>query len=105
MPNPCSGRRGACSGFAPVLAQQHPEKVHSATGGSGMSEINERIEYVYESAARLAEGVLIDVCEECWPADDIARAAREWHRTRELMLLSRRWREHVRQVHVEADDD
>lgn len=57
-----------------------------------MSAVNERIEYVYQTAAWLAEGVLIEACEEDWPADQIAKAAGEWHRTRELLALSKRWR-------------
>lgn len=61
-----------------------------------MSVVNDRIEYVYQSAAWLAEGVLIEACEEVWPADQIAQAAREWHRTRELLAMSKRWREAVR---------
>jgi hypothetical protein len=65
-------------------------------GGSGMSAVNERIETVYQSAHWQAEGVLIEACEESWPADQIAQAAREWHRTRELLALSKRWREKVR---------
>lgn len=58
-----------------------------------MSAVNERIEYVYQSALWLAEGVLIDACENCWPPDQIARAAQEWYRTRELLAMSRRWRD------------
>lgn len=61
-----------------------------------MSAVNQRIETVYQSALWLAEGVLIEACEEDWPADQIAQAAREWHRTRELLALSKRWREKVR---------
>jgi hypothetical protein len=67
-----------------------------------MSVINERIEYVYQSAAWLAEGVLIETCEESWPAEQIAQAAREWHRTRELLALSKRWREKVRRGDVDG---
>lgn len=70
-----------------------------------MSEVNERIEYVYQSAARLAEGVLIEACEESWPADQIAQAAKEWHRTRELLAMSKRWREKVRPGHAETEDE
>ncbi|WP_113048387.1 MULTISPECIES: hypothetical protein [Agrobacterium] len=70
-----------------------------------MSEVNERIEYVYQSALWLAEGVLIDACESCWPAEQIAQAAQEWHRTRELLAMSKRWREKVRPGDVEAADE
>ncbi|WP_208250078.1 hypothetical protein WGT02_14845 [Rhizobium sp. T1470] len=61
-----------------------------------MSTVNERIETVYQSAHWMAEGVLIDACENCWPAEQVAQAAREWHRTRELLAMSKRWREKVR---------
>ncbi|OCJ65656.1 hypothetical protein A6U96_07510 [Agrobacterium tumefaciens] len=70
-----------------------------------MSTVNERIEMVYQSAHWQAEGVLIDACEECWSADQIAQAAREWHRTRELLALSKRWREKVRPGEVEGSDE
>lgn len=70
-----------------------------------MSAVNERIEYIYQSAVWMAEGVLIDACEECWPPDQIAQAAREWHRTRELLALSKRWREKVRPGDVEGSDE
>ncbi|TAT87201.1 hypothetical protein ELI54_02690 [Rhizobium ruizarguesonis] len=60
-----------------------------------MSAVNERIEYIYQSAVWLAEGVLIEACEEGWPSDYLAQAAREWHRTRELLAMSKRWREKV----------
>lgn len=70
-----------------------------------MSEVNERIEYIYQSAAWLAEGVLIDACENCWSANQIAQAAKEWHRTRELLAMSQRWREKVRPGAVEAADE
>ncbi|MGH6763742.1 MAG: hypothetical protein ACRECW_19385 [Phyllobacterium sp.] len=61
-----------------------------------MSQVNERIEMVYQSAHWQAEGVLIEACENCWSAEQIAHAAQEWHRTRELLALSKRWREKVR---------
>lgn len=61
-----------------------------------MAVVNELIEYVYQSALWLAEGVLVEACENGWPADQIAQAAREWHRARELLALSKRWREKVR---------
>nr|WP_029926221.1 hypothetical protein [Ochrobactrum sp. UNC390CL2Tsu3S39] len=70
-----------------------------------MSAVNERIESIYQSAVWMAEGVLIDACEECWSADQIAQAAREWHRTRELLAMARRWREKVRPGAVEAADE
>ncbi|MFC3163271.1 hypothetical protein [Ciceribacter thiooxidans] len=70
-----------------------------------MSAVNERIEYIYQSAVWMAEGVLRDACEECWSADQIAQAAREWHRTRELLAMSKRWREKVRPGAVEAADE
>ncbi|WP_457582376.1 hypothetical protein [Ensifer canadensis] len=70
-----------------------------------MSAVNERIEHIYQSALWLAEGVLIEACENCWPPDQIARAAQEWHRTRELLAMSRRWREKVRLETVEAPDE
>lgn len=60
-----------------------------------MSAVNERIEMVYQSAHWQAEGVLIEACENCWSAAQIAHAAQEWHRTRELLALSKRWREKV----------
>lgn len=77
----------------------------NGNGGSRMSAVNERIEQVYQSAHWLAEGVLIEVCELGWPADQIAQAAREWHRTRELLAMSKRWREKVRPGDVEASDE
>lgn len=58
--------------------------------------VNERIEMVYQSAHWQAEGVLIQACEGCWSAEQVAQAAREWHRTRELLALSKLWREKVR---------
>lgn len=61
-----------------------------------MSTVNERIEMVYQSAHWQAEGVLIEACENCWSAEQIAHAAHEWHRTRELLALSKRWREKVK---------
>ncbi|BCH63266.1 hypothetical protein RvVAT039_04820 [Agrobacterium vitis] len=67
-----------------------------------MTAVNERIEYVYQSAHWLAEGVLIEACEEGWSADQIAQAAREWHRIRELLAMSKRWREKVRQGDVDG---
>ncbi|RYC09879.1 hypothetical protein [Ciceribacter ferrooxidans] len=70
-----------------------------------MSAVSERIEYIYQSAVWMAEGVLTDACEECWSADQIAQAAREWHRTRELLALSKRWREKVRPGDVEGSDE
>lgn len=70
-----------------------------------MSAVNERIEYIYQSALWLAEGVLIEACEENWSSDQIAHAAREWHRTRELLAMSRRWREKVRLEPVEVADE
>jgi len=70
-----------------------------------MSQVNERIEYIYQSAAWLAEGVLIEACEERWSAEETAQAAHEWHRTRELLSMSQRWREKVRPGDVEASDE
>ncbi len=67
-----------------------------------MSTINERIENIYQSASWLAEGALAEACERSWPSDQIAQAAREWHRTRELLEMSKRWREKVRRGDVDV---
>lgn len=67
--------------------------------------VNERIEMVYQSAHWMAEGVLIEACENRWSAEQIAYAAQEWHRTRELLELSKRWREKVRSGDVDGFDE
>lgn len=59
-------------------------------------EVQERIEYIYQSAVWLAEGVLEDACAEAWPDYAVAHAAREWHTVRLMHEDSKRWRAKVK---------
>ena len=63
-------------------------------------EVQERIEYIYQSAVWLAEGLLEDACAGAWPDYAIAQVAHEWHSARLMLEGSKRWREKVRKSDV-----
>ncbi|MDK4739414.1 hypothetical protein PH547_11070 [Rhizobium sp. CNPSo 3464] len=65
-------------------------------------EVEERIEYIYQSAVRLAEGVLEDACARDWPDHAVAKAAMEWHVIRLMLEDSKRWRDKVRKADFDA---
>lgn len=63
-------------------------------------EVQERIEYIYQSAVWLADGLLEDACAGGWPDYAIAQAAHEWHSARLMHEDSKIWREKVRKSDV-----
>lgn len=65
-------------------------------------EVQERIEYIYQSAVWLAEGVLEDACAEAWPDHAVANAAREWHAVRLMHYDSKRWRAKVKKSDLDV---
>lgn len=65
-------------------------------------EVQERIEYIYQSAVWLTEGLLEDACTEAWPDYAVAQAAREWHSVRLMYEESKRWRAKVKKSDCDA---
>ena len=65
-------------------------------------EVQERIEYIYQSAVWLTEGLLEDACAEAWPDYAVAQAAHEWHSVRLMHEDSKRWRAKVKKSDFDA---